>query len=83
MKRKELPEPECLLGYTDSQLHDIMGSRYQEFSDWMSGQTMSICDGQAYDYEVDAYRNTGCGPHGVVVYYNDVLRFVLGLPVVD
>jgi hypothetical protein len=83
MERKELPEPECELGYTESQLKTILNSRYKEFMSWMSGQTMALCDGRAYDYELDLYRNTGCGPHGGVVYYWDLKRFLDGKPVVD
>lgn len=83
MKRKELPAPECGLGYTDSQLKTILGSRYEEFIRWMRGQTVALCDGKRYDYEVNEYVNTGCGPHGVVVYSWDLERFIDGLPVID
>lgn len=83
MKRKELPKPECGLGYTDSQLKTILGSRYEEFMLWMRGQTVAICGGRFYDHEISEYRNTGCGPHGVVVYSWDLERFLLGLPIID
>lgn len=80
---KELPQPECILGYPDGQLHELLGSRYDEFWKWMRGQTFTSCDGRAYDHETKEYRETGCGPHGFVVYYHDVKRFLEGLPVID
>lgn len=83
MKLKELPEPECELGYTDSQLKTILGSRYKEFMSWMSGQTVAICDGRVFNYEANRMQDSGCGPHGVVVYYWDLKRYLDGLPVVD
>lgn len=83
MKGKELPEPECELGYTLSQLVNIMGDRIREFDSWLSGQTVALCDGRAYDPQTEEYYNTGCGPHGSVVYYWDVKRFLDGEQVVD
>lgn len=83
MKGKELPEPECELGYTLSQLVNIMGDRIQEFNHWMSGQTMAICDGRAWLDGPDVYVDSGCGPHGYVVYSWDVKSFLDGKRVVD
>lgn len=71
----KLPEPECELGYTNAQLVDIMGTRMVEFNKWMSGQTVSLCDGQRYNHETKKYEPTGCGPHGSVVYSWDVKNF--------
>jgi hypothetical protein len=80
---QRLPDPECKLGYTDAQLHTILTSRYEEFWLWMRGQTFSSCDGRAYNHDKKEYEDTGCGPHGFVVYSWDLLRFLEGKPVVD
>lgn len=80
---KELAEPECVMGYTDEQVTRIMGARLYDFRKWMRGQTGSICDGRAYNYEKGDYEPSGCGPHGYITYRQDVERFLLGLPVVD
>lgn len=83
MAIQNLEDPECELGYTEEQLERILGDRYQEFNFWMSGQTMSICDGRAYNYNLKKYEPTGCGPHGVVVYSWDLDRFLNNLPIID
>lgn len=83
MKAKELPQPECALGYTLSQINDIMGEEIQAFWIWLSGQTVSVCDGKYYEQEFNAYLDTGCGPHGTVIYYHDVRNFLAGGPVLD
>lgn len=78
-----MEKPNCHLGYTYEQLQDILGSRLDEFSHWMVGQTMSICEGQQYNYEKKDYEPTNCGPHGMVVYPWDLQRFLHGKPVID
>lgn len=83
MSGMELPETECRHGYTVLQVEEIMGNRIREFSGYMTGQTMAICDGQVYDYEKKEYIESGCGPHGVVVYSWDVERFLQGRPLFD
>lgn len=79
-----LPEPECRLGYTYDQLVDILGDRIVEFSRWMRGQTMVICDGLKYNHDTREYEKA-CGGvvHGVVVYPWDLKRFLDGRPIVD
>lgn len=63
-----LPEPECYHGYSITQVRAILGlDRYDRFFDWMSGQTMAICEGRK------------CGtPHGGVVYPSDLGQFLAG-----
>lgn len=78
-----LPEPECMLGYTRSQLVDILGTRLGEFDHWMRGQTMALCEGTRWDPALRATVRSGCGPHGPAVYGHDLRRFLGGLPVVD
>lgn len=80
---KNLPEPSCELGYTIDQLREIMGDRFDFFTSWMRGQTMAICDGTRYDYDLKESIATGCGPHGTAVYRWDVERFLDGRPAVD
>lgn len=84
MTKKTLPEPECRFGFTASQVEEIMGSRFDEFTGWMYGQTMSICDGTLWDYAQKKAVPSDCGrAHGTVIYRWDVERFLIGLPVVD
>lgn len=79
-----LAKPECTYGYTQDQVSQIMGAaRLYDFRKWMAGQTEMLCDGQEYNHETGKYEPTGCGPHGIITYRQDVERFLLGLPVVD
>lgn len=83
-KSTPLPEPDCRFGYTVPQVEEIMGSRFDAFTAWMRGQTMSICDGTLWDYDAKMAVPSGCsGPHGTVIYPWDVERFLAGLPIVD
>lgn len=77
------PQPDCKYGYTQSQLDSILGSRLKEFEYWMRGQTVAVCDGRRYDYNLKTYVDTGCGPHGTVVYSWDVQRFLQNRPIID
>jgi hypothetical protein len=81
-KVSPLPAPACQLGYTQTQLDAILID-VDHFGNWMRGQTMVICDGRYYDYDAKAYEDTGCGPHGAVVYAWDVTRYIEGGPIVD
>lgn len=82
LKKKAIQDlPSCELGFTLDDLKKIIGEDLTEFHKWMAGQTVSFCDGRAYDYELEAYINTGCGPHGSVYYYHDVKRFLQNRPV--
>lgn len=76
-------KPECQDGYTRRQIEALMGPRLAEFDDWMYGQTMTICDGRAYNHGLREYESTGCGPHGAIAYSHDVARFFAGGRVVD
>jgi hypothetical protein len=38
-----LPDPGCKYGYTTEQLRLILADRFEEFGDWMYGQTMTLC----------------------------------------
>lgn len=83
--RKELPEPECKLGYTREQIREMFGTgdRLAAFWSFMYGQTLGVCTGKKYNLVEDEYLPTGCGPHGSVVYSHDVERFIRGLPPLD
>lgn len=81
--KDNLPKPECALGYTHSQIEEILGQRTKEFWFWMSGQTMVLCDGKYYDHHLGKYLSTECGPHGGIVYPWDLQRFLDGLPIID
>ena len=73
-----LPEPACRYGFTWQQVEDILGDRVDEFSRFMRGQTVSLCDGREYDYAAGGWRDTGCGPHGTAVYTSDLRHFLAG-----
>lgn len=72
-----LPKPECPYGYPHSQVDAILRGRMVEFSRWMRGQTMMLCDGKEYDYASSTYVDTG-HVHGGIVYENDLRRFLAG-----
>lgn len=80
-----LPKRECQLGYPEAQVRQIMETtnRFDTFRDWMRGQTVAVCNGREFDREAQGYKPTGCGPHGVVYYRQDILRFLEGRPVID
>lgn len=83
MPTESLPAPACRYGYTVDQVRDIMGGRYEEFGRWMRGQTMSVCTGTRYDYEINETVSSGCGPHGTIIYWVDVSGFLEGSPITD
>lgn len=78
-----LPKPTCPHGYTEEDILDILGPRYIEFSHWMSGQTMMLCDGRTWNGT--EYEDNECtsDPHGGVVYPWDLERFIDGRPIID
>lgn len=79
-----MPEPKCRLGYTRSQIEEIMGDRLEEFHSWMYGQTMALCEGRKWNHTLKQYEDACEGiPHGIIVYPWDAERFLLGLPVID
>jgi hypothetical protein len=81
----ELPVPACTHGFASYQLKDSMSTQqYKRLMEWMSGQTMMICDGRRYNHATREYEPSECGGrHGVVIYVHDVDRFLHAQPVVD
>lgn len=79
-----LPEPECRGGYTQRQIEEITGGRFDEFTHWMRGQTMMLCEGYRYNHDTQEYE-TACGgiSHGGIVYPWDLERFLSGRPIID
>lgn len=82
-----LPEAECRLGYTRSQVKRILadhGRDEAEFNRWMAHQTRSICDGREYSHATKTH-SPACGgvAHGSITYPWDVERFLARLPVID
>lgn len=72
-RRLDLPEPECLGGYTRAQVSEIVGpSRLDAFNKWMSGQMIMLCEGRRCPQ-----------PHGAVVYQSDVERFLRNGPAIQ
>jgi hypothetical protein len=82
-----LPEPACPYGYTRKQIVEILATstRVEEFDKWMRGQTMSMCQGKSYNYEMRVYEPSACAgnAHGTVVYRHDLERFLQGLEPLD
>lgn len=82
----ELPEPECKYGYPSYQIDKMFpGERRDDFSRWMRGQTVMLCEGRSYNYDTKEYEPNECAdnPHGPVIYKWDVERYVRGLPIID
>lgn len=78
-------KPVCELGYPWTQLEEEMSrEQYLEFREWMTGQTMAICQGKLYNHKTRQYEES-CGGvgHGGVVYAWDLDRYLSGLPVID
>ena len=74
----------CKMGMTSDDLAYVFDeAALKDLAHWMRGQTGAICEGIEWDYALGDYIESGCGPHGYIVYTGDVERFVLGLPVID
>lgn len=83
MKIAELPETDCLMGYTDEQVRNITKTEYAFFLEWMRGQTMAYCDGAIYDYDKQDYV-ISCGvEHGMIVYPRDIKAYLLNQGIDD
>ncbi|WP_433674797.1 hypothetical protein [Microbacterium gorillae] len=60
-----LPEPACTLGYTATQLGEILGDGVDVYRAWAVGKTQGVCEGEPWCTE----------PHGIVHFERDVTRF--------
>jgi len=57
-----LPDPDCVYGYTEESLLQILGDRYEDFAEWMYGQTMTLCPQHgavAYAWDLANYLRGG------------------------
>lgn len=80
----DVPPPDCELGYPLAQLRTFLDPQaIQRLVLWMEGQTGAICAGRRYDYDEGRYVDTGCGPHGGVIYAHDVRRWLRGDAIID
>lgn len=50
---------QCPQGVTQDELDEILGDRVGSFFQWMTGQTMSLCDGRTYIH--NRAHNDFCG----------------------
>jgi hypothetical protein len=87
MSELELPKPECESGYPQWQVEEILakfGRSQDEFGKWVYGQTMSLCQGQSYNYNTRSY-DEKCGgvAHGGIVYPWDLERFLQRKRIID
>lgn len=83
-KRLSIPAPACVMGYPQAQLCTFMShAQEKDFLQWMVGQTVGVCDGRRYDHDTKTFSETGCGPHGTVVYAHDLMDWFAGKPVTD
>lgn len=74
----------CKYGWTEDDIIQIIGEdRLNDFYQWMRGQTIMACTGKIWDYNVKSYVPDDCGPHDVIYYRHDLMRFQMGLPVID
>lgn len=55
-----LIEPSCPMGYTNSDIYNMLGDEDEAFWYFMRGQTMSICEGYRYDHDKLGYFSTEC-----------------------
>jgi hypothetical protein len=83
----ELPKTECESGYPEWQIEEILqkaGRAMTEFSQFMYGQTMTLCQGEKYNHDTRSYYEC-CGgvAHGGVVYPWDLERFLQRKRVID
>lgn len=78
----EVPDPECRLGYTLTQLDEMLGQGFvrDNFEEYMWGQTRAICGGQSDGGEPDEKCEVA---HGLTVYWWDFDRWAMGRPVID
>lgn len=77
-----LSKPSCPYGYCEADLRRIFvtDEAYAAFTRWMVGQTVAICKGREYSYELKAYQPTTCSgaPHGMIVYTWDLAQYLRG-----
>lgn len=59
-----LPDPACILGFTEQQLAQIMLADLDAYREWAVGKTQGHCDGQSVCTEA----------HGEIHYEDDVRR---------
>lgn len=81
-----LPNPECPLGFPETQLIDFMTDlQLRDFHAWMYGQTFSHCDGRFFNHTTRQYEQSPCfqTTHGWVFFPTDVIRFLSGRKVID
>jgi hypothetical protein len=80
-----IPPPDCRWGYPTSQLEEHLSvNQMQRLMQFMGGQTMTLCEGRAYNHQTKEYYEVCDGvAHGTVIYAHDLWRFLVGLPVVD
>jgi hypothetical protein len=77
MRATGLPAPACQLGYTPTQLLELLGpDRLAQLNRSTHTRPSVVCDGHAYDPDTDTHRPTGCGPHGAVVPSSDLTAFL-------
>ena len=82
-KIQGLPEPDCITGYTDTQVREITGTKYIVFLEWMRGQTMAFCDGRVYDHDKKDYVISCDVEHGMIVYSRDIKAYLLNQGIDD
>jgi hypothetical protein len=72
------------MGFSRTQIEQIMGEKLKKFDSWMRGQTQAICDGRQYNFETKEYEPAACTePHGWITYVWDTKDFLAGRPVTD
>jgi hypothetical protein len=82
----QLPEPACTgYGFSATQLEEAMDpQQFRRLEQWMSGQTMMLCDGRKFNHDTREYEPSDCGgAHGVVIYTWDVERFLAAGKIID
>ncbi len=60
-----LPDPACVLGFTEQQLAQVMLADLDAYREWAAGKTQGVCEGEPFCTQ----------EHGEVHYEDDVRRY--------
>jgi len=80
---QKIPESHCPMGYTSSQIVNMMGGQtLRAWERWSRELGPMVCDGLTWDGNVRTERPSRCAnnPHGAVYPLEDVERFLRNKP---
>jgi hypothetical protein len=84
LEAKDVEKPICKYGYTREQIRRMLGDDTDNFTRWMYGATMTLCEGKEYNHLTGEYEPCCNGvAHGPVVYPWDLETYLRGLDPLD